>query len=96
MAILLAKLNELKVIPTKRSKAVLEMVACDVSNQSCMCGECATCCYSSLQISHTFDRAASAMWEIWKSVKEDRNIGDLKTQMMMTKKITHNGTIDEA
>ena len=36
MALLLAKLNELKVIHTKRSTAILEMVACDISNQSCM------------------------------------------------------------
>ena len=54
-----------------------------------------TCCDSSIQIRHHVDRAASATWEIWKSVKEDREIGGAKTQVTITKKITHNGTIDE-
>ena len=93
MALLLAKLNERKVIPTQRSTAVHEMVACDISNQSCMCGECATCCDSSIQISHNVDRTASATWEISKSVKEDREIGGTKTQVTITKHITH-GTIN--
>ncbi|KAI0234939.1 hypothetical protein LSAT2_014663, partial [Lamellibrachia satsuma] len=75
MALLLAKLYELKVIPTKRLTPVLETVACDISNQSCM--------------------TASATWEIWKSVKEDSEIDGAKTQVTITKKIKHNGTIDE-
>ena len=65
------------------------------SNQSCMYGDCATCCDSSIQISHDVDRAASATWEIWINVKEDREVGGVKTQVIITKKITHNGTIDE-
>ncbi|KAI0209279.1 hypothetical protein LSAT2_006001, partial [Lamellibrachia satsuma] len=49
-------------------------LACDKSNQSCMYGERAACCDSSIQISHDVDRRASATWDIWKSVKEDRDI----------------------
>ena len=40
------------------------------------------------------DRAASTTWEIWKRVKEDREIGGAKTQVTITNKITHNGTIE--
>ena len=47
-------------IPTQRSTAVLDKVACDISNQSCMCDECATCSDPSIQINHNVDRAASS------------------------------------
>ena len=74
MTQMLDALAHLDAIPKNRPSKMLQMVACDVAAQRCMYGECTECGGASIQISCNVDTSSPATWQVWKSVKEQREV----------------------
>ena len=95
MTQMLDALAHLDAISKNRPSKMLQMVACDVAAKRCMYGECTECGGASIQISCNVDTSSPATWQVWKSVKEQREVGGANVQVTVMKQVTESGAIDD-
>ena len=95
MTQMLDALAHLDAIPKNRPSKMLQMVACDVAAQRCMYGECTECGGASIQISCNVDTSSPATWQVWKSVKEQREVSGANVQVTVVNQVPESGAIDD-